>query len=306
MSVDSRVIETRSRVAGSAVRGWERLPVVIRAIVVGVVVNTAAEPAAAVCVANLKIWPTIPWSVPLAAAYVWFYWQYLRGRWWPGSTTEARRRDLRAPPLSARLWRWSLLAGGLAMASLFALTWVVGRFVPLGYGLPKILLEVPPFTLLGMLLVLSAWAGIKEEAAFRGYMQGPIERRHGPVVAILIVSAVFGLFHLGDWQSRMTVARMFFILAASVGYGIQVYLTQSILPGIVLHAAGDAVGIGILWWMSVHVSSGGARAPVPAWSDPLFWVQVLETVVLGIGAVWAFCRLALAARTEGDGRSLGQ
>jgi hypothetical protein len=188
---------------------------VIRAIVVGVVVNTAAEPALAVCVANLKIWPAIPWSVPLAAGYLWFYWRYLRGRWWPGSTTDARRRDLRAHPLSARLWRWSLLAGGLAMASLFALAWVVGRFVPLGYALPEPLREVPPF-----------------------------------------------------------------------------------LPGIVLHAVGDAVGIGILWWTSLHVSSGGARMPVPAWSDSLFWVQVLETGVLGIGAVWAFRRLALAARTE--------
>jgi len=189
------------------------------------------------------------------------------------------------------------------MASLSALNWVVARFVPLGYGFPRILLDVPPFTLLGILLALSTWAGIKEEAAFRGYMQGPIERRCGPVVAILVVSAIFGLFHLGNWHPKMTVARMFFIVAASVGYGIQAYLTRSILPGIVLHATGDAVGLSILWWMSVQAGSARSREAVAAWSDPLFWAQVLETVFLGLGAVWAFRRLALAARSEREGKA---
>jgi len=40
--------------------------------------------------------PAVPWSVPLLAVYMWFFWQYLQGRWWPRSTNQARRRYLRA------------------------------------------------------------------------------------------------------------------------------------------------------------------------------------------------------------------
>jgi membrane protease YdiL (CAAX protease family) len=35
-------------------------------------------------------------------------------------------------------------------------------------------------------------AGVVEETAFRGYVQGGIERRHGPVVAILVTVACLG------------------------------------------------------------------------------------------------------------------
>jgi membrane protease YdiL (CAAX protease family) len=52
--------------------------------------------------------------------------------------------------------------------------------------------------------VVWAWAllaGIIEESAFRGYMQGPIERRYGLVVAILITGTMFAIAHLDfTWQ----------------------------------------------------------------------------------------------------------
>ena len=37
--------------------------------------------------------------------------------------------------------------------------------------------------------------GVSEEAGFRGYMQGPLMRRYGPVVAVLVVSVVFWVAH---------------------------------------------------------------------------------------------------------------
>jgi membrane protease YdiL (CAAX protease family) len=39
-------------------------------------------------------------------------------------------------------------------------------------------------------------AGIVEEAAFRGYMQRPIEQAHGIGLAILITGTMFALVHL--------------------------------------------------------------------------------------------------------------
>ena len=149
-----------------------------------------------------------------------------------------------------------MIAGYTAIASSFALQWVVGRLAPLCYGIPDVLQQFPFVTLLAILLMLSAVTGIVEEAAFRGYMQGPIEKRHGVAAAILVVSVVFGLAHLTDFRPGMTVARMFFIVAASVLYGILVHLTGSVLPGVVLHVTGDTIGIGWIWWLARRPGSG--------------------------------------------------
>jgi len=275
-------------------RFWRRLPVVVRAVVVGCLVLTAGGLLTGpLLFANITFYPAVPWSVPLLAGYLWFFWQYLRGRWWPRSTADARREGLRANPLSSRVWRWALLAGYLAMGSSYALHWVVGRLTPLNFAIPALLEQLPPFTLISILLMASVVAGIVEEAAFRGFMQGPIEKRHGVVAAIAVVSIVFGSAHLTDWQPSMTAARMGFIVLASIVYGIMAYLTNSILPGVVLHATGDAIGIVWIWWLSQR-----PRGPVPprgfagASADPQFWMNCSIALILGLTAVLAFRRLA--------------
>ena len=282
------------------IRTWQWLPVLVRAVIVGCVVVAAGGMLTGPLIfANLKFWPAVPWSVPVLAAYMWLFWQYLQGRWWPRSTAEARRQGLRARRLSLRVWRWAMIAGYLAMVSSFALHWVAGRLAPLRYGVPEVLQQFPFVTLLAILLMASAMAGIVEEAAFRGYMQGPIERRHGPAAAILVVSVVFGIGHLTDWQPNMTVARMFFIIIASVVYGILVHLVDSILPGLVLHATGDAIGICWIWWLSRRPGSGSSQQGFAiALRDPVFLVNLVVTVVFGVAAIWAFRRLASVARIE--------
>ena len=195
-----------------------------------------------------------------------------------------------------------MIMGYLALVSSFALHWVVGRLTPLRYTVPDVLQQFPTVTLLAILFMVSAVAGIVEEAAFRGYMQGSIERRHGPAVAILVVSLVFGFAHLTDWQPSMTLARMSFIVAASVVYGLLAHLVDSILPGLVIHATGDAIGISWIWWLSAHRGSGSSeRGFATALTDPSFIVAVVVSIVFGIAAVWAFRRLAHMVRSERDG-----
>ena len=280
-------------------RLWARIPLLVRAVLIGSLVLTAGGMfTGPLLFANIKFWPAVPWSVPLLAIYMWVFWQYVGGRWWPQSTSEARRRGLRANPLSAAAWRWALLAGYLALIGVFALHWVVGRLTPLEFAVPSLLQELPAFTLISILLMASAIAGIVEEAAFRGFMQGPIEARHGLVAAITVVSIVFGAAHLTDWQPGMTAARMFFIVLASVFYGIMVHLTNSILPGVVLHATGDAIGIVWIWWLA-----GRPDRPAPprgfasASADPQFWTNCVIALLFGAASVWAFRRLAAITST---------
>ncbi|MGH9867660.1 MAG: lysostaphin resistance A-like protein [Candidatus Polarisedimenticolia bacterium] len=281
-------------------RAWRRLPVSIRAVLAGCAVLTAGGLMTGPLIfANLKLWPAVPWSVPLLAGYMWLFWQYMNGRWAPRATADDRCSGLRARRLSAAVWRWALVAGYLGMTSSYALHWVVGRLAPLHYDIPEVLQPLPFFTLLCILLMASAVAGIVEEAAFRGFMQGPIERRHGVVPAILVVSAVFGLAHLTDWQPSMTIARMFFIVAASVVYGILVHMVDSISPGVVLHATGDAIGIVWIWWLSARPGPRSTHGSLTAaLGDPGFLVACAVAVIFGAGAVWGFRRLSRVLETE--------
>ena len=280
-------------------RFWARLPVVVRAFLLGCLVLTVGGMLTGpLLFANIKFWPAVPWSVPLLAMYMWFFWQYLSGRWWPRSTADARKLGLRANPLSSRAWLWALTAGYLAMAGSYALHWVVGRLTPLNFAVPAVLQQLPAFTLISILLMASVIAGIVEEAAFRGFMQGPIERRHGVVAAITVVSIVFGSAHLTDWQPSMTVARMFFIVLASVLYGVLVHLTNSILPGLVLHATGDAIGIVWIWLLSQRPTVQSPSGFAGASADPQFWTNCLIAAVFGVAAVWAFRRLAKVTGTD--------
>lgn len=282
---------------------WRQLPAIVRAVIVGSLLALIGhQPPGMFYGANMKLWPNIPWSLLAVIVYLWFFWQWVQGRWWPASTSESRRRDLRGGPLSAEVWRWSLIAGGLWMSSVGALHFVLARFeTPRFEGFYRLFaLNIHPLILTAVLLELSAVAGIVEEAAFRGYMQTPIERRYGPAVAIIVVGVVFVLFHFADSNVPMSVTRVFFIFAAAVNYGMLTHLTGSIRPGIVLHATGDAAGVGLLWW--IWMLAGPVRSSRPlgfaaASHDLLFWLYCAEALVLGAAAVWAFLKLA---RTGGQ------
>lgn len=301
-------MENQTAKSGFFVRIWRRLPVIVRALLAGLVVSLAGSfPWGGLAYTNLQLSPRVPWSVPLMAVYLWFYWQYLQGRWWPRSTAETRQKNLRARALPPRLWRWALLAGGLFMAASSTLIPVVGRFASIQVEFPDLLLPYPFLTVLSLLVMSSVVAGIVEEASFRGYMQSPIEKRHGPAMAILVVTVVFGLAHLTGLDMGMSAGRMFFILLAGLNYGILVHLTGSILPGLVLHASGDVLGLSILWWLKVNVGprSWSRATLAEILHDRLFWLYSAETVVLAVATVWAFRKLAAEARREEAARTAG-
>jgi ABC-2 type transport system permease protein/sodium transport system permease protein len=80
-------------------------------------------------------------------------------------------------------------------------------------------------------------AGVVEEMAFRGYMQSHLERI-GPTFAILVTSAAFTLLHANHGLAYLlAVAPGLFL--ASVVYGYLALKSGSIIPGMVLHFAGD-------------------------------------------------------------------
>jgi len=277
---------------------WRRLPVIVRAVLIGSVLSGVGTlPWAFLSSANLKLFSSVPWSVPPTILYLWLFWRYLQGAGWPRSTAEARRLNLRAHRLSSDVWGWALVAGSLGFGALVLFLRVLNRLVRLPQQQFPDLSQISYVTAFSLLLMSAAVAGIVEEASFRGYMQGPIERRHGPVVAILVTGSLFGLAHFTHPEA--TLILMPYYLAVAAIYGALAYLTNSILPCVVLHATGNVLG-GIELLARGRSEWQASSTPDPLiWetgTDASFWVSCVGLMVVGAAVVWAYRTLATVVR----------
>ena len=129
-------------------------------------------------------------------------------------------------------------------------------------------------------------AGISEEAGFRGYMQGPLERRYGPTLGIAITSIVFGMAHL---THGAFLPAILFDVGWGALYGLLTYWSGSIVPAIILHSSADALEFIAVWKFPP------AAPPPLVWvsgPDTLLWINCALVALLGSAAVWAFRRLA--------------
>jgi membrane protease YdiL (CAAX protease family) len=154
--------------------------------------------------------------------------------------------------------------------------------------------QVPRYTVLALLLMAAPVAGIVEEAAFRGYMQRPIERAHGLILAILITGTMFAVAHLD-----FTLILWPYYVAVAAIYGTVTYLTNSILPAVVLHTGGNIYSNLDLW---LH---GKAEWQAPSGLSPLiwktgadrsFWIATGALLITMLASIWAYYRLARVTR----------
>ena len=267
-------------------------------IVVAVLAGLGAGAAGTLPWALLVKWntehgSTVPWAVPIMAVYLWAYWRYVRGAGWPQSTSKARRATSRVNPLSADQWSLALVAGALGIGSVILFQGVLGRLVRLPQQEDLDVSLYPVATVASWLLMSAAVSGVVEETAYRGFLQRPIECRHGPVVAILTTGLVFGLSHFT--HPEVTVVLLPFYMGVAAVYGGLAYLTDSTLPGMMLHAGGNALGFLNL------VTSGQSEWAMSAGPQPLiwqtgvdasFWVTSAALMIVTTATVWAYSALA--------------
>lgn len=268
---------------------------ILQAVFLGMLVVLAGTiPRNLLFAANLRYLTSVPWAAPLTAAYVWLFWRYLKGTGAPVSTAVARRTRLRANSVSVSMWAWALLAGGLGIVALVVALRVANRLVVLPEQQLPDLTQVPMVTVLSLLLMAAPVAGIIEEAAFRGYMQGPIEQRYGLAAAILITGTMFAIAHLD-----FTLILWPYYVAVAAIYGTVTFLTNSILPAVVLHTAGNIYSNFDLW---LRGQAEWQAAPGPSaliWRtgpDESFWVSIVGLLVVTVVTMWAFSKLASVAR----------
>lgn len=227
---------------------WVKLPVLLRAIFAGILI---ALPAA-------NVWPllVLNFGAPLAAgAEAMFLALYL---WWaagggpPRSTQASRGSAFRRGTLSSAQWLWGMVAALFFAGTIHASIVLLFRYVSFpvadfrqGYDFSFI----PTVPLRWLAVVVSAAsAGICEETGFRGYMQRPIELRHGAPTAILSSSFFFTVLHLTKaWALAGLVPVIF---GAGILLGLLAWSSQSLIPCMIGHTIMD-VGLFAYWWTGI-------------------------------------------------------
>jgi len=277
-------------------RSWRRLPVLLRSILAGLFVFLVLQTGSTlIFLANLGTTPAIPWMVPVGLAYLWFAFRFFDGRWGPKSTAAARRESMRARRLDRREWIAALGAVVPVMVFFITVTMISYRLVTVpSEELP--MPEMPWWSTYAALLMISVVAGVAEEAGFRGYMQAPLEKRYGPVVAIVVASVFFWVAHLNHANGVPRLGALF-VMGASLG--LLAWCARSILPAIVAHAAADT----IVFMGSVSgVGPDEIWEPVPLQEsgiDAFFWIVTVLVVLSGIAAAVMLRRLAAVTRAGG-------
>lgn len=268
---------------GSPSFARRRVPAVVGALAAGGVILVLGNiPWGVLFALNRRLWPAIPWSVPPAILCLAGVWWYLLGGGPPTATRTWRSESLRAPRPARATWGWALLAGAAGLTCVGVLAWVATAVGAISPRTTATAPTLPPATFALFALTNGLFAGVVEEAAFRGYMQVPLERVLGPAWAIVVVGVAFALSHLT--HAWVGAAHLPFYFAASVVYSLLAMRAGSILPGVVLHAAGD--GLLPLLRLSQDVGGAAAMAPRPG-GAAVFGALTLAVVTAALGT-WAF------------------
>jgi len=213
----------------SALRGYG-LPILI-GLVIAAVGLLPWSPLAAV---NVSHRPELPWAALVMTGYLVLLVTWLNGTGPPGTSALSRKQTLRlwppAPRDNAGIGAWPLI--GL-LVLLYLLYIVIGRQAP-----PPDLGEYPTTAFRWSAFLMGGiMAGVVEEVAFRGYMQGGLER-HDRANAIWITSLVFVLSHVTQGLGAMLMLAPG-LFAASMLYGLLARRTGTLLPGMIIHVLGD-------------------------------------------------------------------
>jgi membrane protease YdiL (CAAX protease family) len=234
--------------------------------------------------ANVAVSPAVPWAGPVMALLLVGLYAFLSGRLWPGASAATRRRLLALRAVSLETFSWSLIAGVCAVVAAAGLWIVLSQITPWSPNILPNAKGVPVASLAVLLLTASLAAPLTEEAAFRGYAQGLMQRAFRPWTSLVIVSALFAAAHL---TQGLFAGKLLVYFLAGLSFGAIRQLSGSLVPGIIVHMIADLTFFTLVWPADGHrtlVSAGGA--------DLWFWIHVGQVVVFAPLAILAFRRLA--------------
>ncbi len=149
----------------------------------------------------------------------------------------------------------------------------------------------PPLTVALVLVTASVVGAVSEEAGIRGYLQVFLEREVGGPAAIVIASLVIAPGH-GLTQGFVWSTLLFYFFV-DVMFGVTAYLTNSIVPGIVVHTIGLLTFFTVVW---PHDPARGLVADGGA--DARFWIHTAQAIIFSALAILAFRHLQKVTELE--------
>jgi membrane protease YdiL (CAAX protease family) len=235
---------------------------------------------------NLKLTRAVPWAVVPMALVLWAAWSFLGGQWGFARSKAARAGYLRAGPLPAATMLWAIAAGLFGIVALSGFWIVLHALVHTPSNpLANVIAQYPLLTIVVAFAMASISGGVSEEAGFRGYFQGTLEKRGLGWGAVVVTALVMSPVH-AQTQGFVWPNMLFYLLVDGM-LGALAYLTKSIRPGVVVHAIGLFVFFMFVW------PRDATRPMYAATSDHAgFWIHVGVTVVFAILSLAAFIRLA--------------
>jgi membrane protease YdiL (CAAX protease family) len=250
---------------------------------------------AALLLSNLSHLPAFPWSSLVMGLLLWALWSFLDGKWGPGRTRAARRESLRAAPLPRRVYTWALISGLLWVVFLGGFWIVLEQLVSVpGNKLPDFS-ALPLVTVIATLVMACASGAVSEEAGFRGYFQGALERSGLGATAILCTALLMAPIHALT-QGFVWPTLLFYLLVDGM-LGALAYFTKSIRPGVLVHAVGLFTFFGVIW-----PRDKGRLSIWQSGADIWFWIHLVQAILFAILSLVALKRLASIAKQGSDAK----
>jgi membrane protease YdiL (CAAX protease family) len=243
--------------------------------------------------ANLQVRPDLPWSAFAMLIALTALWWWLRGGSGRPPAATARRTNVRDVPLPFSVASWAVLSSLTSLVGLVSLWIVLHQLIPAparaqaDYSKLSVFMTVTSFT------AAAVSGALAEEAGFRGFLQGAMERHGFGPLAILITALVIAPLHAVT--QGFVWPTMLFYLCVDLMLGTLAYLTKSIRPGIIVHAIGL-----FLFFYFVWPNDGQRRLVWRDGADTEFWINVGVTVTFAILAGLAIIRLASVVRVRGS------
>lgn len=241
-----QVLKNSNYPSNSFGRFWMKVPLIVRAVLLGFGVSSLGIVIWVLLVTNIPI----PGAIAAIGGILILYWMYFSGKWNPLNTQGFRRFCMRQINLKRQVWIWGLVAALIIFLFLNAtliLTFRIIEFQPEIFKTFNYLNDFPSWKGWLMIFGVSLVAGICEEIGYRGYMQAPLEQKYGPIAGITITSLVFVVVHLHQaWAGGILV--QIFVISFMIGY--LAYSTNSLLPGIIAHVSFDIINVSY-WWSDV-------------------------------------------------------
>lgn len=237
---------------------------------------------------NLKSTPSIPWLILAEGSVLILFWRYAGGWGWPAKTSQRRNVYRRANPVSGNVLFLALIAGILSVVALAGLWIVLYRLIQTNPNPLPDLSAYPPVMVVPAVILASLVSPLFEEVACRGYCQVGLEKVSRHRTAVLLSSIIFAAIH---FTQGLEPSKLVFYFLVGVMLGTIALLTNSILPGLIVHAIGDATFFIFIWPHDrdrLLIASTGA--------DRAFWLSLGQMAFFSVLALLAFYRLYRATR----------